>query len=84
MLSVLCLLLCSGQHGVRTEKLPDEWFDSNTAFSTVTDFYGAGESITAHSSMDLSQGDEHCTHTSSTVEDTAIGVLLFSAPFNLL
>ena len=31
--------LYRGQPGVRTEKLPDVWFEYNSAFSTVTEFY---------------------------------------------
>ena len=33
------IYLCRGQPGVRTEKLQDEWFEYNSAFATVTEFY---------------------------------------------
>ena len=43
--------VCRGQSGVRTEQLPDEWFDYSMAFSTVTDFYDKDENTTITAAM---------------------------------
>lgn len=62
---------------MRTEKLSDEWFDYNSALSTVTDFYGREDtSMTAPSSLDDDCSIEdnktegilhaHATHTHNT------------------
>jgi len=50
--SLSCLL--SGSAGLRFEKLPEEWFDYNIAFPTVTDFYSKPEG-TASESLDTTR-----------------------------
>ena len=37
----------SGTQGLRFEKLPEEWFDYNMAFPTVTNFYSAPQDKTS-------------------------------------
>ena len=52
----------SGIEGLRYEQLPDEWFEYNNAFPTVTDFYGSSTSsasltkTSAEPSFDLDTG----------------------------
>lgn len=41
-----CFLCASDSNVLRVEALPGEWFEYNTSFATVTEFYGKME---AHS-----------------------------------
>ncbi len=49
LIILLCLYFClsSGVSGLRLEKLPEEWFEYNKAFPTVTEFYGSAQTATA-------------------------------------
>jgi DNA mismatch repair protein MSH3 len=69
-----------GQSGVRTEKLPDEWFDYTSALSTVTEFYGGHQTLTTDShtsgdSMDTqSSGQDEKDNNSCHLELEAQGL----------
>ena len=57
---------------MRTEKLPDEWFDYNSAFSTVTDFYSREEDTTSTStSNNITTSTTSGTPTTSTSSTTS-------------
>ena len=47
LVKYLLPLLLSGTQGLRFERLPEEWFDYNMAFPTVTNFYSAPQDKTS-------------------------------------
>ena len=80
-------VLDRGQSGVRTEKLPDEWFGYTSALSTVTEFYGdesvhqtlTTDSHTSDDSMDIqSSGQDERDNSSCHLELEAQGIIQYN------